>query len=176
MLLRPTRLFAWGCLVALGLYSLAVYDALPATMPRQLDAGGTVTSTGSKSPMSWAGLPLVAFACLLLTDIIATKLPRRPSLFNFPGKERFLQLPESYRGPAIARLQRVMDMVGAITVLVMFGAQWLMAHVAQGGSGSAGTVALIVGPSLLMPLVFVMVQGVNDEVDAAMRRWESERR
>ncbi len=46
---------------------------------------------------------------------------------------------------------------------------------ALGATSEAGTVALVVGPALLMPFMFLLLHGVSNDVEAAKRQWESRR-
>lgn len=173
--MRPLRLLPWLLLVALVLFSVAVYDALPPQVPKSVDLSGRVAHTAEKSPASWGLLPFVALLTLLLMESIRRRLPRRPDLFNFPGKDDLRKLPAEFHPPVIARMQRFLDVTGTATMLIMCAVQLLMWHTARGGSSELGTMLLLISAVLITPLLFLVQQGVTNEVEDAKKRWESRR-
>jgi uncharacterized membrane protein len=173
--MRPTRLIAWGALLALVAASIAVYPSLPAEIPQHIGADGRAGRFTPRTPMAWGFPLLIALACAALVDVVAAKLPSKPQLFNFPGKEQLLKLPAEYRREAIARMQRFMDVVLLQVVATFALVQWMMWRGAHGQDNQTGTmILLMVGPVLLIAagLYTVRIQGAVDE---AQRRYESRR-
>lgn len=173
--MRPTQCLAWLLLAILGLFSVVVYGDLPTAMSHSLSLSGQGRPTRATSAWAWSIVPLTAFLTLALVEWISARLPHKPELFNFSGKDDLLKLPREYHPPIIARMQRFLDIVNITTMLILLGAQIMIWQKALGAKSEAATVALIVGPSLLMPIMFLLLQGVNNEVDAAKRQWESRR-
>lgn len=172
---RLSRLMPWLTFLVLLVFSVAVYDGLPAQVPTNLDFDGRVAGTSAKSMVSWLLLPGIALFTQLLIEFIRRQLPSRPELFNFPGKDDLLKLPRELHPPVVARMQRLLDVVNTVTTAVLLGVQLMLWHVARGGNGGAGTIVLLLSGVFITPLVFVLLQGVTNEVDAAKRKWESRR-
>jgi len=173
--MRITRVLPWLLLAGLVVLSVAVYPALPAEIPRSVDFNGRVTHRMSKSPWAWGLLPLVAVLTQLLIEGIRRALPRKPELFNFPGKEDLLKLPSELRAPIIGTMQWFMDVVSCMTLALLFAVQLTMWHTARGGRSDTASIVLMMLCVLMTPLIFLLLQRVTNEVDAAKRTWESRR-
>lgn len=173
--MRIARVLPWLLLAGLVALSAAVYPTLPAELPRSVDFNGRVTRTMTKSPWAWGLLPLVAVLTQLLMEGIRRALPRKPELFNFPGKEDLLKLPAELRAPIIGTMQWFMDMVSCMTLAVLLAVQLTMWHTARGGKGDTASIVVMMLCVLMTPLLFLLLQRVTSQVDAAKRTWESRR-
>lgn len=167
------RALPWVLWLALVLFSVATYTNLPEQIPQRFDASGEVTKVMSKSLVTWFLLPAIAGAVQLLLSWMGTWASRKPELFNFPEKERFLKIPPAYRGPVIERLREMVDITGAFTMLVMAYVQVMIWRAALGQSPGGMSVGLIVVTVLFTPFVFILLSRANAAVDEAERRWKS---
>lgn len=174
-MIRPSRALPWLLCIVLLVFSAAVYEGLPDRLPTAVDVNGRVTGATAKSMWAWLLLPGIATLSVLLIEVVRRQLPARPELFNFPGKDDLLTLPRELHPPVIAKMQRMLDITSAATMLVLSGAQVMLWHVAHGGNGSVGTIVLLLSGVVITPLVFVLLHGVTNEVEAAKRQWESRR-
>ena len=173
--MRITRVLPWVALAIIVVFSLAVYPTLPSTIPRSLDFSGRTTHTTSRSPWAWGLLPVVALLTQLLLESIRRALPRKPELFNFPGKDDLLKLPQEMRAPIIVTMQWFMDVVSCLMLALLFAAQLMMWHTARGGASGSASIVLTLLSVLMAPLLLVLLQRVTRQVDAAKRTWESRR-
>jgi len=173
--MRIARVLPWALLAALVVFSVAVYPMLPAEIPRSIGLSGQVEHTMKKSPIAWALLPIIAILTQVLIEWIRGSLPRNPDRFNFPGKDDLLKLPAEYHPPVVARMQWFMDAVSFATNAIMIAVQLTMWHTARGGSSQTATLMLLMVSVLMTPVLFLLLQRVTNEVDAAKRKWESRR-
>ena len=173
--MRIVRVLPWLLLAGLVVLSAAVYPALPDTLPRSVEVGGRVTHTMAKSPWAWGMLPMIAVLTQLLMEGIRRALPRKPELFNFPGKADLLKLPPELRAPIIVTMQWFMDVVACVTLVLLLAAQVTMWRTAHGARSDAASVVLMMLCVLMTPLLFLLLQRVTKQVDAAKRAWESRR-
>lgn len=167
------RLLPWIVWVALVLFSVSTYGGIPGDLPRHLNAAGEVTADIPRSFLGWMLIPIVALLVQALMTGLTSLLPRRPDLFNFSEKERFLRIPEAYRGPVIARMRDTMDVIGLLAMLVMAYVQVMMWRAALGDSAKGLSMWLIVATVLFTPLALIMTLRVNTAVDEAERRWKA---
>lgn len=167
------RLLPWALCAALALFSVATYSTLPELIPQHFDSAGNITSSTGKSPWSWAMVPIIAVATQALLAGLGSLLPRQPELFNFSEKERFLKLPEEYRGPVIERMREILDVTSAFTVVVFGIVQFMIWRAALGTPANGLVVWLIVVSVLFAPGVFMLSSRVNTAVDEAERRWRA---
>lgn len=169
------RVLAWCGLVGLAAGATVAYPMLPESIPQHIGADGQAGSFVPRSPFSWGAPVLIAMGIIALLEVIRALLPTRPALFNFPGKEQLLRLPAEYRGGAIARMQRLMDVVNLQLVLTFVLVQWMLWRGAHGMTNGALTVVLFMGSPVLLVTTGLMVSGLQDEVDRAQREYESRR-
>jgi len=172
---RISRMLPGLVFVTLVVFSVAVYPELPDRLVTSVGASGQATHLRAKTPLVWGMLPVLSLGVLGMMQWIRARLPARPDLFNFPGKEDLLKLPRELHPHIVAIMQQFMDAIAAFTMLVMLAAQVLLWHASRGGTSSAGTILLIVGPSLTVPFTFLYLQRVTDAVERARREWESRR-
>lgn len=169
------RAIVWGGLLALVAAAAIMYPQLPTTIPQHIGPTGEAGNFVPRSPVHW-GLPvLLAVVSVALTEGVRAWLPRRPELFNFPGKEQLLLLPPEYRGSVIARMQRLMDVVNVQLVLTFVLMQWMLWRGAHGQRSEALTISMLVLSPALLVVVGLMVSGVQNEVDRAQREYDSRR-
>ena len=173
--MRITRVLPWLLLAGLVVLSVAVYPALRAEIPRSVDFNGRVTHRVTKSPWAWGLLPAVAVFTQLLMEGIRRALPRKPELFNFPGKDDLLKLPPELRAPIIVTMQWFMDVVACVTLVVLLAVQLTMWHAARGGRSDLASIVVMMLCVLMPPLLLLLLQRVTNQVDAAKRVWESRR-
>jgi len=100
-------------------------------------------------------------------------LPKRPDLFNFPEKERFLKLPPEYRRDVIPLMQQTMDALAALTMLVLLSVQVMLWRVALGHSASNALPLVIISSVVFLPLALLLTSRVNKATEAAHTKWVS---
>jgi uncharacterized membrane protein len=169
------RVLVWAGLAALAVGSAMLYPTLPESIPQHIGADGKAGNFAPRSPFSWGAPVLIAAGLVVLLEVIRALLPTRPALFNFPGKEQLLRLPAEYRSPAIARMQRLMDVVNLQLLLTFVVVQWMIWRGAQGIPSEGLVVVLLMGSPLLLVITGLMVSGIQHEVDRAQREYESRR-
>ncbi|MBL0938386.1 MAG: DUF1648 domain-containing protein [Gemmatimonadaceae bacterium] len=168
-----SRFAPWVATAILIALSAMTFSSLPDRVPQRFGFDGTVTATTSRSLLEWMLLPAIAVLTVLLMEGISRKLPTKPHLFNYPGKEDLLALPAEYQAPVIVAMQWTLDWISFGTVLILLGVQWLRWHVATGGSGQTGNVVLLLSIVLSMPLIFFLVGRVGRATDDAKERHHS---
>lgn len=173
--MRIARVLPWLLLAGLVVLSAAVYPSLPDTLPRSVGFDGHVTHPMAKSPWTWGLLPMIAVFTQLLMEGIRRALPRKPDLFNFPGKDDLLKLPPELRAPIIVTMQWFMDIVACLTLVVLLAVQLIMWYAARGGRSGLASIVVMMVCVLMTPLLFLLLQRVTNQVDAAKRVWESRR-
>lgn len=174
--MTPLRLVPWLLLLALVAFAALTYDTLPAEIPQHLDFSGDVTRTEGKSPLRWAMIPLLAAFTLALVQTISHFLPRHPSLFNFPGKDKLLALPTAYQAPVVAKMQDFLAITSVLMVLMMCGVQWLLWRAALGHSSSGASMLVLAFPVLLSVAVLMRLSGIISATNAAHDAWKSSTR
>lgn len=170
------RMLPWALCAAMVLFSAATYSSLPEAIPQHFDVAGKVTATTPRSPASWAALPIIAVATQTLLSVLSASLVRKPHLFNFPDKDRFLRLPAEYQAPVIERMREVLDAVGIVTAIVFGAVQFMIWRTAMGTPPGGFSIALMVGPILATPGLLVLGSRVTYAVDEAEKRWKANER
>ena len=163
----------WAMWGALALFSVATYTSLPEMIPKHFDAAGNVTSMMERSPWSWGIIPIIALVTQAGIAWTSSILPKKPHLFNFNEKERFLRIPEAYRPPVIQRMREMLDVTGAFTVLVFATVQVMIWRSALGHPSDGISLGLIIGTVLFTPGILILVSRVNTAVDEAEKRWKA---
>ena len=173
--MRPTRILVWLAVLALVAATALAYPALPAEIPQHISGSGKATGFVARSPLAW-GLPLlIAVAGIALVDVLAARLPRRVELFNFPGKEQLLKLPEEYRTETVQLMQRFMDYVNLQLVLTFAVVQWMLWRGAHGARTQNETIVILVLSPALIVFAGLYIQKIQNAVDEAQRRYDSRR-
>ena len=173
--MRFLRLVGWVGVALLLAGTVVSYPQLPATIPQHIDAGGKPGSFVARSPLAWGWPVLLTLLLMILNEGLRAWLPKKPELFNFPGKEQLLRLPAEYRGEVVLRMQHFLDLMSVQLVVTFALVQWMQWRGAHGATSEALTVTLIVGPSLFMVVVGLFLSGMQEAVDRAQRRYESRR-
>lgn len=168
------RMLAWVMLVGMFAFALATYGSLPESIPSGLDANGQPRGLREKSLMLWLLLPLLGLATTGLMLAIRQALPRKPHLFNFPDKDRFLKLPERYRPPVIVEMQRTLDITAAITLLPLTYVQYLMWQTAMGQPSELGVLGIAIGGIFIAPAILLVMGRVTSASDEAEKRWKAD--
>ena len=164
------RLAPWAIHCIHWAIAFGLYPTLPSRIPTHLDFGGAVTATSTTSWTSWFGFPLVAVATSALIAGLSAYLPKKPSLFNFPDKARFLRLPREAQEPVIVVMRSMLDLTAAGVALVMASAHALLWYATQGPVPAAAHVLLLLLTVLLGPVLLVYSSRVSTAVDEAERR------
>lgn len=174
--MRAVRLATWLGLLALVIATAAIYPSLPASIPRSIGASGRAEGMVTRTPLMW-GLPVaIAVATMLLLEWLRARLPAKPELFNFPGKERLLKLPPEYRTEAIRSMQGFMDVMN-LQLLVTFAlVQWMIWRGAHGQGMQGVTIALLLMNPLMLVVMGLYLSRLQTVVDAATRKYESRRK
>lgn len=173
--MRFLRLVGWVGVALLLAGTVVSYPQLPATIPQHIDAGGKPGNFVARSPLAWGWPVLLTLLLMILNEGLRAWLPKKPELFNFPGKEQLLRLPAEYRGEVVVRMQHFLDLMSVQLVVTFALVQWMQWRGAHGANSEALTVMLIVGPSLFMVVVGLFLSGMQGAVDEAERRYESRR-
>lgn len=121
-------------------------------------------------------LPIVSLAVLILLQGLSRMLPRRPELFDFPARDRFLRLPRKYQDPGIAIMRSTLDLVAVQSTLALFFAQVAGWRRAAGYGPIGEHVILIFVATAIMPWVFVMLRRLERAVAEAEAAWQQEDR
>lgn len=169
--MSSTRILPWVVIIGLVAFTAATYAGLPMEIPTKITSRGVVTHTEAKTFVHWfmpVGIALLTQAFLTGLTVM---LRGKPHLFNFPEKERFLALPSEYRPPVIERMQFAMDIIGVLTMLVMFYVQFMLWRTALGNPHTVGFGAMIALTVLFTPTAFLLVGRVSAEVDVQEKRW-----
>jgi len=170
------RILPFGIFALLLAFAAGTYAGLPAAIPTHFDFSGAVTGVRTKSIQSWFGLPVIALGVHLLLLTVTQMLPKRPHLFNFPDKDRFLRLPTAYRGPVIAAMQWTLDLTSLLVMLVMATVQVLLWRASLGKADGIAHLSLLIFSILLGPAILISITRVTNAVDAAERRWREDER
>ena len=170
------RVLPWAIWAAVLLFSVATYTDMPAEIPQRFNAAGDVTKSMPKSLLNWMMVPGIALLTMAGLSWLSALLPKKPELFNFPEKERFLKIPEAYRGPVIERMRETLDVTNVFVVLVFGIVQVMLWRAGLGNAPGGLSVGLSVATILFTPLVFLMTSRVNRAVDEAEKRWKASER
>lgn len=173
--MRFLRLVGLVGVALLMVGTIVSYPQLPATIPQHIDAGGKPGNFVPRSPLAWGWPVALTLLLLILNEGLRTWLPRKPELFNFPGKEQLLRLPTEYRDEVVVRMQYFLDLMSVQLVVTFALVQWMQWRGTHGANSEALTITLIVGPSLFMVVVGLFLSGMQGAVDEAERRYESRR-
>lgn len=171
---RLLRILPWAILAVHLLFAIAIYPSLGPTVPTHLDFAGTVTHTRSTSWPEWFGLPMIGVATLLLLQGVGAILPRRPELFNFAEKERFLRIPRAYHGPVIALMRATLDLTGVIVALTFLFVHLMLWRAGDGEAPAGMHIVILVLSVGTLPLILLMTSKINTAVEEAERRWKAD--
>lgn len=173
--MRILRPLTWLLAIALVIATVAVYPSLPASIPRNIGISGRGNGFVPTSLLSWA-LPLcIGLSTLVALEVLRARLPKKPELFNFPGKEQLLKLPDEYRVGAITRMQQFMDIMNLQLVITFALVQLMIWRGARGESNSGLTIVTLVFPIFMLVAVGLFLNVIQSEVDAAQRKYDSRR-
>lgn len=170
--MRQLRFVSWALMVAMLGFVVATYAGLPGEIPVDLDGGGDPTRVEATTPMAWftlSGITLLTFGTL---QVVSMLLPKRPHLFNFPDKDRFLALPAEYRAPVIVEMQIVLEVCTIGTLVTLWLVQLLMWRKAMGVDAGLLEVAPVFG-FLIAPVVLAMLTRVSSATEREERRWKA---
>lgn len=170
------RILPIGLFALMLAFAFGTYAGLPPEVPTHFDFSGAVTGVRAKSVQSWFGLPFITLGIHLLLLSVVYALPKRPQLFNFPDKDRFLRLPRSYQTPVIAVMQSTLDLTSLLVMVVMGLVQVMMWRAAHGATDRVLHVVMLIVPVVLGPTILLSVSRVSTAVDAAERRWREDER
>jgi hypothetical protein len=172
---RVVRLLAWLGLLGLVIASVVAYPSLPEQIPQSIDASGRAVRFVTPTPLSW-GMPVaIAVATMLLCEWLRARLPAKPELFNFPGKEELLKLPPEHRVDAIRAMQGFMDLVNLELVATFALVQWMLWRGAQGAQSQGMTVALLMLSPVMLVGTGLYLSRLQGLVEEAKRRYDSRR-
>lgn len=167
------RILPWALWAALMVFSVATFHGLPSEIPQHFNSAGAVTDTAPATWFSWLMLPAIAGVVQIFLTWLTLLLPTQPELFNFPEKERFLKIPEAYRGDVIARMQLTLDVIATLTMVVLAGVQVLIWRAALGYSPKYLLPIGLIGTVLFIPLTLVLTSRVNHATEDAERKWKA---
>lgn len=173
--MRFLRPLTWILAVALVIAVAAAYPSLPTSIPMSIDVNGQGKGFAPRSPLM-GGLPLsMGLATMIGLEVLRARLPQKPELFNFPGKEQLLKLPSEYRTGAVVRMQQFMDVMNLQLVFTFGMVQLMIWRGARGESSGGLTIATLVFPMLMLVAIGLFLNVIQSEVDAAQRRYDSRR-
>lgn len=168
------RILPFGVLALMFAFAFATWSGLPPEIPTHFGFDGSVHAVTTTSVPAWFGLPVITLGVHLAMVWLTYALPKRPELFNFRDKARFLRLPAAYQGPVIAVMQWMLDLTALLVVLTMGTAQVTMWRAASGGDGAPGTTVMLVLLVAFVPLIAIPLRRLRTAVDAAERRWRDD--
>jgi uncharacterized membrane protein len=168
------RVLPFGVLALMFAFAFATWGSLPPEIPTHFGFDGSVNAVATTSVQVWFGLPFIALGVHLILVTLIHSLPRRPDLFNFPDKDRFLRLPTTYQGPVIAIMQWMLDLTSVLTVLLLATGQVTIWLGATGGNAALGTNVLLGLTVAFVPLIAIPLKRLTHAVDAAERRWRDD--
>jgi uncharacterized membrane protein len=167
------RILPWAIWAALMIFSVGTFDGLPTQIPQHMNAAGAVVRSVERSWMTWMLLPIIAAATQGLLTGLTLLLPRNPELFSFPEKDRFLKLPREYQGDAIARMQETMDVIGALTMILLLAVQVILWRTALGHASKNALPFLMIGTIVFIPIALVLTARVNAATEVAEKKWRA---
>ncbi len=170
--MRPLKFVSWALMAGLLAFAAATYAGLPDAVPVHLDAGGNADRFEAKSPLSWFTLSGIALLTFGLMEGIAAVLPRKPQLFNFPDKNRFLALPPEFQAPVIEEMRAVIQVSNIGVLLTLWVVQVLLWRVAMGTEAGALAWLPFLG-FLVTPVVLALVSRVTDATEREEKRWKA---
>lgn len=151
--------------------SVLVWPELPERIPGHFSATGEVTRWDERSLWDWMLMPLLALAIAGMNYGLAALLPRRPGIFNHPGKEAFLALPPARRAPVIARMRTMMYGLSALTTVVFGVLQWVRYRTAAGADPEPYIALTLVLGAVITPIALgVWLPPISREVREQVRR------
>jgi uncharacterized membrane protein len=173
--MRAVRVASWLGLFALVVGCVVVYPSLPTTIPHSIGASGRAERLVARTPLMW-GLPVaISVATMLLLEWLRSRLPTKPALFNFPGKERLLKLQPEYQTEAIRSMQGFMDVMN-LQLLVTFAlVQWMIWRGAHGQRMQGVTIALLLMNPVMLVAMGLYLSRLQKVVDEATGRYEGRR-
>lgn len=173
--MRFLRPLTWMLVVALVNAVAAAYPSLPTSIPMSIDVNGQGKGFAPRSPLMW-GLPLgIGLLTMIGLEVLRARLPQKPELFNFPGKEQLLKLPHEYRTGAVVRMQQFMDIMNLQLVFIFALVQFMIWRSARGEQSGGLAIATLVFPLFMLVAVGLFLNVIQSEVDAAQRRYDSRR-
>jgi uncharacterized membrane protein len=172
--MRILRILPWALLAVHLIFAIAIFPSLGPEIPTHLDFAGKVTRTRSTSWPEWFGLPMIGVATLLLLQGVGAILPRRPELFNFAEKERFLKIPRAYHGPVIALMRATLDLTGVIVALTFLFVQVMLWRAGDGKAPEWMNITVLVFPIGTLPMILLLTSKINTAVEDAERRWKAD--
>lgn len=171
--MRILRFLNVGLALTLVLFAVATFGAVPDQVPLHLDFSGEATRMGPKGLFAWFGLSGIAVASYVLIQYVSAQLTAKPHWFNFSEKERFLLLPEEYRGPVVTEMRTMLEVVAFGMLLTMGVVQILMWRAAT-GQPTAGLALLPLFAVLITPVALIWLSRVQHAVEVQERRWRAE--
>jgi len=166
-----TRMLPWVVLIGLVAFSAATYAGLPPEIATKISARGVITHTTEKSLFNWFLLVGIAVLTQAFMTWLTVILPKQPELFNFSEKERLLALPREYQGPVVERMQVAMDIIGFITMLLLFYVQFMLWRTALGNHHTLGFAAIVGFTAIFTPAILLLVGRVSAEVEVQEKRY-----
>jgi uncharacterized membrane protein len=154
---RPSLAVLLGIIIALWAASAAVYPSLPDRLPMHFALDGTVNRWDPTSVARWFLFPTAATALGALLIGLGVAARVRPELINYPGKEDLLALPQERRGPALTRLQAMMDWIAVSVVTCLALVEYVIFETAM-GRPAAWLVPVAVGIAVVGAPVAILVQ------------------
>jgi uncharacterized membrane protein len=172
---RFLRPLTWILAIALVIAVVVAYPSLPTSIPQSIDVNGQGKGFTPRSPFT-CRLPMcIGLITLIGLEVLRVRLPKKPELFNFPGKEQLLKLPSEYRTGAVVRMQQFMDVMN-LQLVITFGMVQLMIWRGARGESSGGlSIATLVFPMFMLIAIGLFLNVIQSEVDAAQRRYDSRR-
>lgn len=170
------RIIAWALIVGVFAFTLGTYGGLPESLPTGIDANGTARGWQKKSLLSWLTPPLLMLLLHAGVETLRYYLPKKPQMFNFPEKDRFLKLPPEYQAPVLTVMQQTMDIVGLSMILTFGFLQYLMWQTARGEPTGSSVMFLLVGGIMMTPLILIFASRVTTAAEEAEKRWKADSR
>ncbi len=168
--MRPLRFVSWGVLLATIAFAVGVYGDLPSRIPMHLGLRGEPGNFQPRSVWSWFLLPAIALLVQIMLTVIAEMIPRRPHLFNFPEKKRFLALPKERQAPVVREMVLMLDATAIGVQGLMLLVTLQLWEAANGIRSTFGFLAVPVSALLLTPAILLLTRRVSAAVEREEKR------
>lgn len=158
-------------MVAFVWLAVYVWPRLPARIPRHFGASGEVDAWADRSLSAWFALPAIGLFTVLVLELSAWLVLRRPQFINMPSKQHFMALPPEEQAPIAREIALFIQGLSTMMILLFAAIQWATWRAAL-GEPTRGLMQFVLIATLAMGpiLAVVMIARTSSRVEAARRR------
>lgn len=152
-------------------FAVYLWPHLPERIPRHFGASGEVDAWADRSLGSWFALPAIAVFTVVILELSAWLVQRRPQFINMPSKQHFMALPPEEQAPIAREIGLFVQGLSTMMLLLFAAIQWATYQAARGVS-TRGLMQFVLIATLVMGpiLAVVMIARTSSQVAAARRR------